>query len=57
LDEPTAALDAVNCQAVVELIAEAKARGTTMVGVFHDEEVRHKVADRVFEISSGIGEA
>lgn len=57
LDEPTAALDAANRQAVVGLIAEAKARGTAVVGVFHDEEVRRSVADRVFEISSGTGAA
>jgi len=57
LDEPTAALDAVNRRAVVELISEAKARGTAVVGVFHDEEVRCKVADRVFEIFGETGAA
>lgn len=48
LDEPTASLDAVNRQVVVELIQEAKARGTAVVGIFHDDEVRKAVADRTF---------
>lgn len=47
LDEPTASLDSDNRGAVVELIRGAKARGATVVGVFHDREVRDAVADRV----------
>ncbi|QOZ33243.1 phosphonate C-P lyase system protein PhnL [Bradyrhizobium sp. CCBAU 53421] len=50
LDEPTASLDAANRQTVVELIDEAKARGAAIVGIFHDEEVREAVADRLFEV-------
>lgn len=46
LDEPTASLDAANRRVVVELIREAKARGSAVVGIFHDEEVRDAVADR-----------
>lgn len=45
LDEPTASLDAVNRALVVELIHEAKARGTAVVGIFHDDAVREAVAD------------
>jgi alpha-D-ribose 1-methylphosphonate 5-triphosphate synthase subunit PhnL len=52
LDEPTASLDAENRRVVVELINEAKARGTAVVGIFHDEEVRDLVADRLFEMRS-----
>ncbi|HTJ56131.1 MAG TPA: phosphonate C-P lyase system protein PhnL [Devosiaceae bacterium] len=52
LDEPTASLDAANRQTVVELIKEAKARGAAIVGIFHDEEVRDAVSDRLFEIPS-----
>ncbi len=48
LDEPTAALDAENRAVVIELIREAKGRGTALVGIFHDAEVRAAVADRVF---------
>src|SRR5262249_1787989 len=47
LDEPTASLDSENRAAVVGLVREAKARGATVVGVFHDREVRDSVADRV----------
>jgi alpha-D-ribose 1-methylphosphonate 5-triphosphate synthase subunit PhnL len=47
LDEPTASLDAKNSAAVVELIDEAKARGAAIVGIFHDEAVRNRVADRL----------
>jgi alpha-D-ribose 1-methylphosphonate 5-triphosphate synthase subunit PhnL len=50
LDEPTASLDAVNRDVVVALIAEAKAAGTAIVGIFHDVEVRDRVADRLFEV-------
>ena len=52
LDEPTASLDAENRRVVVGLINEAKARGTAVVGIFHDEEVRDLVADRLFSIRS-----
>lgn len=47
LDEPTASLDEKNSAAVVALIDEAKARGAAIVGIFHDEAVRHRVADRL----------
>ncbi len=47
LDEPTASLDTQNSAAVVELIDEAKARGAAIVGIFHDEAVRNRVADRL----------
>ncbi|ASP89682.1 phosphonate C-P lyase system protein PhnL (plasmid) [Sinorhizobium meliloti] len=52
LDEPTASLDAANRRTVVELIGEVKARGAAVVGIFHDEEVRYAVADRLFEVGS-----
>ncbi len=50
LDEPTASLDAANRRVVVALIAEAKARGAAIVGIFHDEEVRDAVASRCVEL-------
>ena len=50
LDEPTASLDAANRKTVAALIREAKARGAAVVGIFHDEEVRDAVADRLFEV-------
>jgi alpha-D-ribose 1-methylphosphonate 5-triphosphate synthase subunit PhnL len=33
------------------MIREAKARGTAIVGIFHDVAVRDAVADRVFTVS------
>ena len=47
LDEPTASLDAKNSAAVVALIEEAKARGAAIVGIFHDQTVPDRVADRL----------
>lgn len=51
LDEPTASLDAVNRSVVVELIGEAKAEGASFLGIFHDEQVRNAVADRVIDVT------
>jgi|SRR5215469_8607162 len=52
LDEPTASLDAANRASVVELVLAAKARGATVVGIFHDREVRDAVADRVLDLET-----
>jgi alpha-D-ribose 1-methylphosphonate 5-triphosphate synthase subunit PhnL len=51
LDEPTASLDAKNRAVVVEMITEKKAAGTALIGIFHDEEVREAVADRIIDVS------
>lgn len=51
LDEPTASLDAANQNVVVRLIEEKKARGTAIVGIFHDEDVRERVASRVVDVT------
>jgi alpha-D-ribose 1-methylphosphonate 5-triphosphate synthase subunit PhnL len=48
LDEPTASLDTENSAVVVSLINEAKQRGAAIVGIFHDEDVREQVADRLY---------
>jgi alpha-D-ribose 1-methylphosphonate 5-triphosphate synthase subunit PhnL len=53
LDEPTASLDAANRRVVIELIREAKLRGSAIVGIFHDEEVRDAVATRRFDFTAG----
>lgn len=57
LDEPTASLDAANRDVVVSLIQEAKARGTAMLGIFHDEDVRDRVADRLLPLEGHMGTA
>jgi alpha-D-ribose 1-methylphosphonate 5-triphosphate synthase subunit PhnL len=51
VDEPTASLDAVNRAVVVAMINEAKARGTAIVAICHDAEVRDAIADRLFELT------
>jgi alpha-D-ribose 1-methylphosphonate 5-triphosphate synthase subunit PhnL len=51
LDEPTASLDRRNRAAVTDLIIKAKEAGSAVVGVFHDREVRERVADHVLELS------
>jgi alpha-D-ribose 1-methylphosphonate 5-triphosphate synthase subunit PhnL len=51
LDEPTASLDADNRAVVIGLIEEAKRAGTAIIGIFHDAEVRDRVADRLFEVT------
>lgn len=51
LDEPTASLDEVNRDTVLELIDEAKARGAAIVGIFHDRAVRARLADREVDVS------
>jgi len=50
LDEPTASLDGDNRQVVVELIQTARAQGSAIVGIFHDDEVRQAVASRCFDV-------
>ncbi|SLN61260.1 Alpha-D-ribose 1-methylphosphonate 5-triphosphate synthase subunit PhnL [Roseivivax jejudonensis] len=52
LDEPTASLDVANRAVVLELIAEAKARGAAIVGIFHDAAARDAVADREVDVSA-----
>ncbi len=51
LDEPTASLDKRNSEVVIELIHEALARNTAIVGIFHDESVREAVADHYFDVN------
>ena len=50
LDEPTASLDATNRTAVVDLIAERKRRGTAIIAIVHDADVRDAVADTVVDV-------
>lgn len=50
LDEPTASLDAKNRAVVVGMIDEKKKAGVALLGIFHDEEVRKAVADRILDV-------
>ncbi len=51
LDEPTASLDAANRAVVVAMINEAKARGTAIIAICHDADVRDAIADRLFAMT------
>lgn len=51
LDEPTASLDAVNRQVVMDLIGEKKQCGVALLGIFHDRDVREAVADETVDIT------
>jgi alpha-D-ribose 1-methylphosphonate 5-triphosphate synthase subunit PhnL len=52
LDEPTASLDATNRAVVVAMIAEKKTAGVALLGIFHDEDVRSLVADRIVDVTA-----
>jgi len=52
LDEPTASLDAANRCVVVDLIEERKRQGVTIIGIFHDPDVRDQVASRIIDVTA-----
>ncbi|MCR4267487.1 phosphonate C-P lyase system protein PhnL [Nitratireductor sp. ZSWI3] len=51
LDEPTASLDRANREIVIAMIAEKKAAGVALLGIFHDQDVRETVADRIIDVT------
>jgi alpha-D-ribose 1-methylphosphonate 5-triphosphate synthase subunit PhnL len=51
LDEPTASLDSSSRSIVVQMIREARERGTALLGTFHDADVRALVATRSVSLS------
>lgn len=51
LDEPTASLDGANRAAVIALIRQKKRDGVALLGIFHDEDVRDQVADRLIDVA------
>jgi alpha-D-ribose 1-methylphosphonate 5-triphosphate synthase subunit PhnL len=52
LDEPTASLDAANRAVVMDLINERKRRGTAIVAVVHDADVRDGIANRMVDVTA-----
>ena len=52
LDEPIASLDAANRAVVIDLIKQRKAAGTALLGIFHYQDVRDEVADRVVDVTA-----
>jgi alpha-D-ribose 1-methylphosphonate 5-triphosphate synthase subunit PhnL len=51
LDEPTASLDAENRALVMDMIRAAKGRGTAIISICHDADVRDAIADRLFPLT------
>ena len=51
LDEPTASLDAANRSVVVDLIKTRVRAGAAVIGIFHDEDVRDELADRMVDVT------
>lgn len=51
LDEPTASLDPANRETVIEMIKEARALGTAIIGIFHDAEARELLCNRELDLS------
>lgn len=52
LDEPTASLDASNREVVAGVIADARERGAALAGIFHDDTLRSRVADRLIHLEA-----
>lgn len=55
LDEPTASLDASNRDTVLELIAEAREKGSAVLGIFHDQTLRARIGARAVAIERAPG--
>ena len=53
LDEPVSALDPMNREAVLDVIAELPRRGATVVSVFHDLDAIRRLADEVVVLVGG----
>ncbi len=49
LDEPTASLDLQATAVVMEILRELKEAGTTMIGIFHRDDMIRKITDRLYE--------
>lgn len=50
LDEPTASLDAKSINLVLDLLNELREQGTTMVGIFHDQDVMNRTASQIYTL-------
>ncbi len=50
LDEPTASLDRRTMAVVIEVLAEMKARGTTMIAVFHEDSLLDSLMDEHYRL-------
>jgi alpha-D-ribose 1-methylphosphonate 5-triphosphate synthase subunit PhnL len=53
LDEPTASLDRGHKEKVITMIQALKAEGAAMIGVFHDRDALHALADARYDLVRG----
>ncbi|MDR0600856.1 MAG: ATP-binding cassette domain-containing protein [Treponema sp.] len=53
LDEPTASLDRVYKERIMEMILALKGEGTGMVGVFHDRDALRALSDTRYDLALG----
>lgn len=51
LDEPTASLDPLTTERVIELLQAIKAEGVAMLAIFHQPELVTRLAERVVELT------
>lgn len=54
LDEPTASLDPTSTQRIVAEIERLKTEGVAMIGIFHDRNLMHWLADDLKEMAGGM---
>ena len=52
LDEPTASLDKKNVETVCGLIREKLKKGTGIIGIFHDEELKKKLSTKMVNLNA-----
>ncbi len=50
LDEPTASLDKINTQKVIDKLIDIKKEGISMIGIFHDLECMKKISDKIYDM-------
>jgi alpha-D-ribose 1-methylphosphonate 5-triphosphate synthase subunit PhnL len=53
LDEPTASLDRLYKERIMEMILALKAEGTAMIGVFHDRDALLALSDVRYDLTRG----
>ena len=53
VDEPTASLDLRTKDAVIDMLLELKARGTSILLITHDEHTLNRLADRCLRLENG----
>jgi len=57
LDEPTASLDQVKTEKVIEMLKILKDKGITMIGIFHDQRLTDMIADETIRLKRVIDES